>query len=128
MPRKTTALNVANRLAAARLAANYRSQSDFATALGVSRGLVGQWETGIKLPGRANLAKIAKITAVPMEYLLGQSNQPKQALTTSDPFEIRIVLLSRQMSERQKQRFAEFLTIGPEITSSIKQEPEPTNS
>jgi transcriptional regulator with XRE-family HTH domain len=57
-----------SRIAAARHRAGY-TQRDFADALGVSHGAVGGWETEHKRPGRNNLAKIAKLCGVSMDYL-----------------------------------------------------------
>lgn len=62
---------IAARLADLRKRAGYSSQRQFARAVGVSGGLVAQWETGAKCPGRANLAKIAQVTGVPVDYILG---------------------------------------------------------
>lgn len=60
------------RIRIARISAGYPSQASFAEALGVSKGLVGQWESDnqVKLPGVANLAKIARLCRVSMEWLL----------------------------------------------------------
>lgn len=62
---------IAARLADLRKRAGYVSQRAFARAVGVSGGLVAQWETGAKCPGRANLAKIARVTGVPVDWILG---------------------------------------------------------
>jgi transcriptional regulator with XRE-family HTH domain len=59
------------RLAAARHRAGYRTQRDFANALGVSHGAVAGWEREHKRPGRDNLAKIANLCGVSMDYLQG---------------------------------------------------------
>jgi transcriptional regulator with XRE-family HTH domain len=61
-----------NRIARARISAGFRSQQELAEALGLSRTLIGQWESQIKLPGRDNLAKIAKLCGVTIEYLQGK--------------------------------------------------------
>jgi transcriptional regulator with XRE-family HTH domain len=87
---------IADRLTRARLRAGYKSQKEFATALRVSRGLVGQWETGLKLPGRANLVKISNLCAVSMAYLMGGTDDPFRPITTTDPYEIEMILKFRR--------------------------------
>lgn len=64
---------IAARLAELRKRAGYVSQRAFARAVGVSGGLVAQWETGTKCPGRANLQKIAQVTGVPVDWILGNT-------------------------------------------------------
>lgn len=54
----------------------YTDQRSFALTLGVTGGLVGQWETGAKVPGRANLRRIAQICGVSIDYLLGNAPAP----------------------------------------------------
>lgn len=64
---------IAARLAELRKRAGYVSQRAFARAVGVSGGLVAQWETATKCPGRANLQKIAQVTGVPVDWILGNT-------------------------------------------------------
>lgn len=60
------------------------SQRDFGQHLGVSGGLVSQWEMGKKVPGRVALAKIASLTGVSLDYLIGvrrmQESMPEDIL------------------------------------------------
>ena len=100
---------VGTRIVRARQNAGYQSQGSFAKALGVSRGLVGQWESHNKMPGRDNLAKIAALTAVSMEYLLGKSNTPRRSITTEEPREIRLLLRFRRMSVAQQENLTNLI-------------------
>jgi transcriptional regulator with XRE-family HTH domain len=59
------------RLAELRKRAGYTSQRAFARAVGVSGGLVAQWEVSTKVPGRKNLLRIADLTGVTIDYILG---------------------------------------------------------
>jgi transcriptional regulator with XRE-family HTH domain len=99
----------ANRFAQARRAAGFHSQRAFAKALDVSRGLVGQWESGTKMPGRDNLANIAALCAVSMAYLAGKSADPMMSITTRDDDEVDFLLAVRRMPPRARAGFAEFL-------------------
>ena len=98
-----------NRIAKARINAGYASQAEFAKALGVSRGLVGQWESHRKPPGRDNLLKIAQLTAVDPRYLAGQSNDPRMSVIVDDPLIVRIVLRLQRLSRGQQKNLAELL-------------------
>lgn len=124
MPRKKQpAFTVtATRIAEARMTAVLGSQADFAILLGVSHGLVGQWESGLKLPGKENLFKIALLTGVSQDYLLGKVNELKRSLVVTDDYEIQIVLASRRMEPIGKQRLAELLTEGIKIRRKVQQE------
>jgi transcriptional regulator with XRE-family HTH domain len=55
------------------------SQTELAEAVGVSRGLVGQWETHKKQPGTDNLAALVRYTSVSADYILGldPSHRPR---------------------------------------------------
>lgn len=84
MPIDSAARQGGQRLRELRELAGYGSQRAFAKALDVSSGLVAQWESGRKFPGRKNLRKIAEKTGVPIDYIL----DPTEALppvTDSQP-------------------------------------------
>ena len=129
MTRKKTTkphLSVADRLRKAREQAGFASQSDFATVLGVSRGLVGQWETGGKLPGRANLANVSRHCGVPMEYLIGEAKTLKMSVTTQDDQEAMMLLAFRRLAPLGKRNIVELLTTGIKVRRSVQQETEKT--
>lgn len=46
------------------------SQSDFAKAVGVTPGAVGQWENGKTMPNPRKLKLISEVLGVPIERLL----------------------------------------------------------
>jgi len=117
---------IGNRIARSRIAAGYTSQQVFATALGVSRGLVGQWESHKKKPGRDNLAKIAGLCGVSMEYLQGTSAGMGRVLTISVEREVQLILAFRRMSILQQQRLAEFIAEAVKARNEIELESEPT--
>lgn len=50
---------------------NYKSQSAFAEALGVSQSTVGNWESGTREPGISMILKIANMLNVSVDELLG---------------------------------------------------------
>ena len=79
---------VGARIRAARLAQGM-TQADLATAVGVSRSAVAQWETERSGQVRGNLTRIASVLAVSVEHLLrgmevgsisGAENATEQAL------------------------------------------------
>jgi transcriptional regulator with XRE-family HTH domain len=66
-------VNIGDRIALARDRVGL-SQTDLAAVLGVSRGLVGQWKTHRKKPGRENVLKIAHATLVRVGWLVGEDS------------------------------------------------------
>lgn len=114
-----------NRITRARIEAGYNSQQSFAIALGVSRGLVGQWESHKKKPGRDNLGKIAALCAVSMEYLIGTSTLMGRTVTTSVEREVQLLLGFRRLSDIQQQRLVEFIAEAVKARSEIESEREP---
>lgn len=51
------------------------TQEDLARELRVSKGAVGNWETGIRRPDPETLDEIADLFNVDMDYLLGRTNE-----------------------------------------------------
>lgn len=57
---------------------SHLTQEDLARELRVSKGAVGNWETGIRRPGAETLEEMSDIFNVNMDYLLGRSdNRPE---------------------------------------------------
>lgn len=119
-------LSVANRLKMARKQAGFPSQADFATVLGVSRGLVGQWESGRKMPGRTNLLLLAKHCGIAVEWLVGESADMKMSVASANDREARVLLAFRRLTPLGQQRYEELLTEGIKIRRSVQQETEPS--
>lgn len=94
-----------NRIALARQRAGYRTQGAFAEALGVSRGLVGQWESHNKRPGRDNLLKIAELCGITAEYLAGTAPETRTVANLSDREIDHILALRRLPSHVQDNIF-----------------------
>jgi transcriptional regulator with XRE-family HTH domain len=123
-------MRIGNRIAQERTRLGL-SQADLADALGVSRGLVGQWESHKKDPGRENLMKAAELFGVPAEYLIkglaeGQEDIPR-AMTITDDNEIQLVSSFKLLSERQKKRLAEFLRESIGVRRKIEKKRSPSD-
>lgn len=110
------------RIALLRRAAGYKSQRAFARALGVSGGLVAQWEVGAKFPGPQNLAKLCELCQVTMDYLLGTE------ATTIDQREEKLLRAFRRLTVRQQQRLAEFIDVAVEARREVELESEPAET
>lgn len=54
------------------------SQKQVAIEIGVRPPTVSQWESGIKTPSRENLAKLADLYGVSIEYLMDKSDDEGQ--------------------------------------------------
>lgn len=100
---------LSNRIAMARKRAGYRTQAAFADAIGVSRGLVGQWETvDGKRPGRDNLLKIADLCGITVEYLVGNAPETR-VISNLSAREIELVLLFRRLNDLGQENFLKTL-------------------
>ena len=102
-------MKIGDRIRQARIGAGYRSQASFARALGVSRGLVHQWESYGKPPGRENLLKVAQLTAVSVQYLAGRTDEMRRSVTVDDAVLVRILLAAQRLPPDVQQNLAELL-------------------
>ena len=122
---------IAARLIELRQRAGYPSQREFALALGVTGGLVGQWETGAKTPGRSNLVRIAQLTGVTVGYILG--NEPpaaelRQAANGQNPLERELLRLFRLVTPVFQHNLVNLLRQAVEMRASVNEECEPAES
>ncbi len=118
--------SVAQRLLKSRVDAGFTSQARFAKALGVSRGLIGQWESGSKVPGRQTLARAAKLCGVSMEYLCGESDNHALSTSAMNANEVRLLLAYRQLTMLEQERLLEFFTTGLKARRMAQKEKTPT--
>ena len=81
----------------------------------ISRGLIGAWEAGVRLPGRDNLELIADYFKVPMDYLLGKEDDPTSSDTKTMPEITMIARAGAKMSPEKRRDMLNILkTIYPE--------------
>lgn len=100
-------MSLGNRIAAAR-AMTGMTQRTLASAIAVSPGLVGQWESHKKFPGRDNLLKIARVCDITVEELMGGKEfNPLQLTLTMQ--EAQLVRSFRLLSKRQQDRLSAFI-------------------
>ncbi len=116
-------MKIGNRIKKLREEANL-TQRQLATALGCSPGLVGQWESHEKMPGRDLLGKLSVILVTDMEYLL-HGAPPKGALI-SDHRELTLLRKFRNLDIRQRENWLELLGVSGDIRREIEQKSEPT--
>jgi transcriptional regulator with XRE-family HTH domain len=113
-----------HRIVAVRIRAGYRTQGALANALGVSRGLVGQWESGHKQPGRVNLANLAKLCGISMEYLQGNTAEMGLAPTVSARDEIELLIMFRRMAPLSKQNLLYIASVLVDPHGVTRKKPE----
>lgn len=119
MPIDSAARQGGQRLRELRERAGYASQRAFARALDVSSGLVAQWESGRKFPGRRNIRNIAELTGVPIDHILDPT-EVLPPVTDSQPLrEEELLRIFRALPvETQKnpvQLFRQMLIVGREL-------------
>lgn len=66
------------------------SQEELASKLGVSRQAVSKWETGESIPDMNNLAALAEIFDVSLDWLIKGEEEKKQETKEKAPFEERL--------------------------------------
>lgn len=119
---------IAARLVQLRQRAGYPSQREFALALGVTGGLVGQWESGTKVPGRANLVRIAVLTGVTVGFILGHeppAAELRQAANGQNPLERELLRLFRLVPPVFQHNLVNLLRQAVEMRTSVNEECEP---
>lgn len=115
---------IGHRIKAARKRASM-SQREFAKAVGVSYGLVGQWESHLKKPGRETLRKVAEVTLSSMEWFLGERDDSIVDVRITDPGELALLRHFRRLSDRQRQNLLELIGISADIIREMQKQPEP---
>lgn len=71
---KLNAVGVGLRIRQARAAKGW-TQAELAKAVGVRRSSVVRWETGISVPSRLGIPKLAKILGQPADWLLAKADE-----------------------------------------------------
>lgn len=108
------------RIRSARERAGFASGAALARELRVSKGLVSQWEVGLKAPGRDNLLRLAQLTGVSAAYLLGRTDAIPQSLLVDDPVKIRIVLAVARLPREAQEYVAELLGKGVDVFTAFE--------
>lgn len=118
---------IGRRLANLRKNAGYRSQRAFGKVLGVSGGIVGQWECGAKIPSRSNLVRIAELTGVSVDYILGSSLLPDEpeSLVEKTEREIELLALYRAAPVQFQKNLVNLLRQAHLLRTEINHETEP---
>ena len=104
------------------------SQRAFAGAIGVSAGLVGQWESHRGAPGRANLKKICEFLGVTADSLLSPDDVVAYRMTLTNAREVKAILAFRRLSRRQQDNLLELLTVAGDVADEMKGEREPAEA
>lgn len=116
-------MELGDRIRVARIAAGL-SQTELAAAVGVTRGLIGAWETFRKKPGRDNLAKISDVLTVDIGYLLeGRPNT--SGVVVDDPEELAMLRLFRVCSARQRKNILDLLAESVNVRREIERQRRP---
>jgi transcriptional regulator with XRE-family HTH domain len=120
-------MEIGGRIKRARMAAGL-SQRELADAAQVSPGLVGQWESHRKKPGRENLIAIARATTVSVGYLVGHEEFNEQTVTTSNPMEVALLRKFRRLNSVQRKNIAQLLDISVDIRQEIEKQRSPAQA
>jgi transcriptional regulator with XRE-family HTH domain len=98
------------------------TQDQLASAVGVSRSAVAQWETGRAGQVTTNLTRIAEVLEVGVEYLMyGEDRRPSAEARLGD--ELALLRLYRECSAEDRQL---LLRTARRLVAVSKRESEPT--
>lgn len=117
-------MDIGDRIKAARMDAGV-SQRKLAKAIGVTHGLVGQWESHVKKPGRDMLQKVAKELGRSSSYLIGEQAEDEEILSLTAKDEIELILLYRRLSKGQKASHLALFRTSVDIRREIEKERGP---
>ena len=101
------------------------SQTVLAKKVGVSRGLVGQWETHEKKPGRENLKKIADETLSDISEIVDGEHTTSSGVLIKDPELLALLRAAKRMSPRQRKNLLELIGVAADIVREVEQQAEP---
>ena len=113
------AMKIGDRIRLARQAAGL-SQRELATAVGVSHGIVGQWESHRKNPGATNLLKIAAVTLTD-PAALARDMPGVDGVLVKDPRQITMLRRFVLLSPRQQENLLELLGMAADVGSSAEE-------
>lgn len=119
-------MEIGDRIRHARVAAGL-SQRQLAHAVGVTHGLVGQWESHRKSPGRENLRRIAEVTRISPGVLLGgEPNEMQIGTYITDLRQIGLLKRFARLSERQQENLLELLGMAGDVWREMQKESHPS--
>jgi transcriptional regulator with XRE-family HTH domain len=113
------AMKIGDRIRQARQAAGL-NQRELAAAVGVSHGIVGQWESHRKNPGTTNILKIAEVTLVDPAALT-RDMPGVDGVLVKDTRQITMLRRFVLLSPRQQENLLELLGMAANIEGSPEQ-------
>ncbi|HEY2617824.1 MAG TPA: helix-turn-helix domain-containing protein [Acetobacteraceae bacterium] len=119
---------IGDRIRRARLAVGL-SQRELAAAVGVTHGIVGQWESHRKSPGRENVRKIAAVTLVdPGSLLQDVGTQSEAGVLVTDLRQIALLRRFALISTRQQENLLELLGVAKDVRRELEEKRHPAKA
>jgi transcriptional regulator with XRE-family HTH domain len=119
-------MQIGDRIRRARNAAGL-SQRELASAIGVTHGTVGQWESHGKKPTRENLQKVAKATLVSFDEL-ARGIPDMEGILVQDARALRLLRRFFLMSIRQQDNLLELLEMAGDIRRNLEEPREASHA
>lgn len=104
------------------------SQRQLAAKVGVSDGLVGQWETHRKDPGRDNLFKIAEATLVDPTSLIRDLPKEEGGVRITDPRDLRFLRRFKTMPRKAQDNLFELMNMTANVPRKVKHKSQPAEA
>jgi transcriptional regulator with XRE-family HTH domain len=112
-------MKIGDRIRRARLSVGM-SQRELATALGVTHGTVGQWESHRKNPGRDNLRRLAEITLTSLDALSRDKWPETDGVLVKDQLQIIMLRRFALLSTRQQENLLELLGVAMDLRRGVQ--------
>ena len=87
------------------------TQSDLASALGVSLGAVGNWESNKRMPDYETLKKLADYFNVSIDYLLGRETKKDPAAEEGREVSSELISLLRDLDPAEEALVRDYVSI-----------------
>lgn len=85
------------------------SQADFAKIFHASQNAISQWENGIRKPSYDIVQEIAKFFHVSTDYLLGESEIPKNLDQQLEGLDFALYGETKDLTDEEKEKILEFI-------------------
>jgi len=120
-------VEMGDRIRRARMGAGL-SQRDLANAVGVTHGMVAQWETHRKPPGRETLRRIAEVTFVDLTELLGNvTHDNSGALLVTEARQRQLLRLFVRLPVKAQDNLLELLAVTADVARLDKRNSHATH-
>jgi transcriptional regulator with XRE-family HTH domain len=98
------------------------TQRELAKRIRLSPGLIGQWESHRKKPGRDILPRLADALVLDITVLLNDSGDQRPGVLIRDPKQLALIRRFKQLSPRQQESILELLGVSADVWREVQKQ------